>query len=313
MGDLIEKPKFKPFNSGLREALESYRDRNELSLSDLARQLGTNPTQVSKYLGGKPEGDVDKLEGLIADVIKNESRRRAANNELFPTSISRQLAGDLETIQETNDFALVSGPAGIGKSCGIELYVRDHPAAVAVTVKVWTRNPNDIEGLVFHAVANSGWRGNQKRSDFLVSKLRGSKRLIIVDNAHKLTPRGLEWLFDFHDSTDCPVGLIGNPEILERIKKNDQMFSRIGLFESLTLAKGQALAIARRMIAQLIPTAGDDLDGVAEAVAENQGHFRAVKKELLLARKIRENSKGELPWETAVKAAHTQLVRSYAI
>jgi DNA transposition AAA+ family ATPase len=306
----------KAFNASLRDALEAWMERNELTLSEAARQLGTNATQVSKYRSGKPEGDVDRLEGLIADALKNESRRREASHELFATAISRQLAGVLETIRETNDFALISGDAGIGKSAGIDLYVRDNPTTVAVTVKVWCRNPGDVEGLIFHALANQGWRRDRKRADFLVGKLKGSNRLVIVDNAHRLTELGLAWLFDFHDATGCPIALVGNPEILERIRRNDQMFSRIGTFSPLKLVRNQAREIARRIVQQLAPSAGDELDDLVEAIGQEQGHFRAVRKEVLLARKVRENGKakdGQLSWATALQAAHTQLVRGYAL
>jgi hypothetical protein len=108
------------------------------------------------------------------------------------------------------------------------------------------------------------------------------------------------------------MALVGNPSVLDIIRTNDQWFSRIGLKRELTLRAGQARTIAERLVAQLIPDAVEPLRELAEQVVERQGHFRALRKEVILARKIRENTK-DTDWPRAFRAAHETLVRDYAL
>jgi DNA transposition AAA+ family ATPase len=300
----------KPYTPELRDQLAAYRAAGQLTLTDLARELGTNPSQVSRYLAGKPEGDVVRLENVIEDVLLNDTRRRQALNPDFETPITRSLRACCETIRETNDVALICGPAGIGKTCGCRLYAAANPSCFLVTVPTWRRH--QVDALIFAQVATRGCPPNTNRGDFLAAKLARSNRLVIVDNAHKLARRSLGWLFDFHDTTDCPIALVGNPEILGLLKTNDQWYSRIGQKRELKLKPGKARPIVEKLIAQILPEAADALD-LAETVAEHHGHFRAVRKQLLLARAIREKDETRPDWPTAFKMAHLQSVRDYAL
>jgi DNA transposition AAA+ family ATPase len=307
----IDNTRVKPHSEELRSALSEYRDRNQLTLSDLAKELNTSPTAISKYLNGKPEGDVEKLESLIQDVLKNEKHRQRAANENFDTPVSRKMNGILRQAMATNDFTLIFGPAGVGKTCGIQLFCAEVPTCIAITASRWSNKPSDVEGMLFNTVSNREWKQNTKRADFLVFKLAGSNRLIIVDNAHKLTRTAIDWLFDFADATNCPVALIGNPEVLDTIRLNDQHFSRIGCVASLEVKPGKASDVALKIVEQLAPEAASEVLGAVTAIAEKHGHFRAVRKEITLAKNIKGDS--QLPWLTAIKAAHTQLIRNYEI
>ena len=309
----------KPQNETLRAGLQAYMENNNLTLAELARELDSTPSPVSKYLNQKPEGDVLKLEAKIEDVIKNASRRRTSKNDVFSTAVTRQIAGTFETIRETNDIGLIFGPAGIGKTCACELYTRSHPVAVMVTASQMTATGQALQRAVFNAVGSSSWRGNTARADWLVQKFQGSNRLLIVDNAQRLSLSGLQWFFDFLDATGCPGALVGNPEVLQAIRKSDQQFSRIGLKTEIKPAGVKAAEIKRvaaEMITQLLPESGAELQAVAEIVAERHGHFRSLRKQLLLTRKIKENAAAagtEASWEQAFRSAHTQLVRDYSL
>jgi hypothetical protein len=302
----------KPYNAELVGKLREYAERNKLTQVDLARKLGSNSTQVSRYLSEKPLGDVVRLEAAIEDILKNESRLRQTKHALFPTPVTRAVAGVFNTIRETNDVGLVFGNAGIGKTCGVQLYCRENPSALQITCSAWIRSGRHIEGALFKLVESRGWNQCSNRGDWLVSRLEHSDRLVIVDNAHRLNGSGLAWLFDFHDATDCPVALVGNPSVLDTIKANDQQLSRIGIKRELKWKSGQAGRAARELLDAMLPEAAAELEDQAAVVAENQGHLRSVRKEALLARKIKENSAGE-NWATCFAAAHTQLVRDYAL
>jgi DNA transposition AAA+ family ATPase len=304
--------RIKPFNEDLRAGIDAYKKRHALSLTQLATQLGTNPTQVSKYISGKPEGNVPQLESIIADVLDNEIRRKNSVVGNFTTSVSSSIFGILDMIRETNDIALLSGPAGIGKTCAIQLYCDQNKSTIHITVTAWMCGA--ISSLLCRAVSTRARPTNMSAGEYLREKLTDSNRLIIVDNAHKLSRYSLAWLFDFADQTNCPIALVGNPEILTRIKSNDQWFSRIGIHKSIALSEGAARRIAIKIINQLIPEAGDELESIGEIIGENHGHFRALRKQCILARKYMEKKDPDIKtWSKAFGVAHTMLIRNYTL
>lgn len=301
----------KPFAEETRARLAEYRDENQLTLVELAKQLDTNSTQVSKYLSGKPEGDVLALEAVIEDVVNSAPRRKETLNELFTTPISRTIASVFEDIRATNDVGLIFAGAGLGKTCGLQLYAAEHPTVILLTATAWKHAALDVQGMLFNSISNRSWDGRTKRGDFVCRQLTHSNRLVIVDNAQRFKTHALAWLFDFHDATGCPLALVGNPELLDEIRKNDQHFSRIGLKKELKPKAPALREITQRIVEHFTPEAGGALDALALQVAMQQGHFRAVRKQLLLARKIREKEK--VTWPDAFRAAHLELVRDYPL
>jgi hypothetical protein len=166
---------------------------------------------------------------------------------------------------------------------------------------------------LFAAVENRAWkRNNESRGEFLTGRFKGSRRLVVVDNAQRLTAGARQWLFDFHDATGCPIALLGNPEILDKIRLSDQQFSRVGLRRE--IKGGDARGDAGSMVRLHWPEVAEDaaLLALAVSVVKGRGHLRALKKQLLLARDIFTNGDFAAPAD-AFRAAHTQLIRDYKL
>jgi len=97
---------------------------------------------------------------------------------------------------------------------------------------------------------------------------------------------------DFNDATGCPVALVGNPEVLEKVKVNDQMSSRIGYKQSLADAMkidGPWLdAAADAMVAAMWPEAAAELRTPARDAARSRGYLRTLNKQLRIALRLAE-------------------------
>jgi DNA transposition AAA+ family ATPase len=302
----------KEFNHVIKSSLEALMKRENLTTTRVAKELGYSIATLSKYLSGKPDGDVTKLESMIEDYVETWGKRRDARATLFPTAVSNEVANALDTIQETNDIGLITGEAGYGKSCGCQLYVAMNPRATLVTMMRCLRNnPRGIIRALRDA-GGSRYSHGQTQLDYILEKFTGTNRLIIIDNAHLLSKSGLGFVFDFHDETGSPVALVGNPEILARIRQNDQQFSRIGVHWQVSLPDGDVEIPTKRIIQQYFPDAVEPLYKLANQVVKNQGHLRALKKQLLLTQKMRKGNDNLSP-ATAFRAAHEMLVRNYIL
>lgn len=73
---------------------------------------------------------------------------------------------------------------------------------------------------------------NNELLDSIVSKLKGSERLLMIDEAELLSTRSLEFIRRIHDLTGVGVVLAGMPRLLINLKgKNNelaQLYSRVG-------------------------------------------------------------------------------------
>jgi DNA transposition AAA+ family ATPase len=304
-----------------KRALQDFRARGDgarpYTLEDLARLLGSNVATLSRYLSDKAGtqlvGDIPRLEAVARDVMAAATRRAArVAAPTFGTPAVDQIRTVLETIRKTGDVGLIHGPAGIGKSKALEVYLEANPSAIGIVANSWSRSGCDAARLVFDTLDTRKWSGNVKRAIWLIDRLRNSERLLIVDNAHRLSASGLAWLFDFHDETRCPLALVGNPEVLDQIKKNDQQFSRVGLLREVSLGRREgdrqkALdAIAAHMCRRHLGEDGDDIRDLCVRVLGERGHLRALDKHLRLVVEMLPHFKGDL--REAFKSAHTQVV-----
>ena len=290
------------------------------SYAKLSKKLGYSPAVVTLYLGGKYVGDIDRVESRLRDYVDSEERRRHAGVPTVECPAADELRAALELARRTNDISCIVGEPGEGKTRAIELYVMGdgetsgNPTSVLVEVTSWRKDLGSIEGALFEAVGKAGWDGRTKRAEWLVKKLRGSDRLILVDDAHKLTQPALQWLFDFHDHTGCPMALVGTYALETKLRSDPQRFSRVGFWKELT--PKDSTKLIDHLIETLCGGASDqeqaELVGLCRQVAENHGHYRSVFKQLKLAGEVK-SGKASMPWPACFRAAHTRLVRDYKL
>jgi len=314
----------KTFDKGLQDHFSAYRDAGEdgtgakpWTMRELARQLGVTDAPVSKYLSGVPEGDVEALEARIEDVLRNAHKRRASGDaDLVDTIVSRQVDGMFESIRRSGHVGLVHSPAGLGKSCACRLYAARNPSSILVTVTKWNGSSGGLTNAVWESFETRKWKGNVSRMSFIVERLAGSRRLLILDSAQRLTIGGLEWLFDLYDATHISIAFVGNPEILDVIRRNDQLWSRIGLKRAIVLGeKREAVKNVRPLMSRMLGAfCGDrasEVEDLAERVCLEQGHFRCLYKHLTLADDMRQALK--LNWRDAFVEANKSLAVGYRL
>ena len=289
---------------------------DEISINKLAKKLGYSSSVLSQYLdedGNKYPGDVVRLEKAIDDFIRNEMRRKVSGVDTIETVQVKELAKALEYIRKTNDVGIVLAEAGITKTRGIDHFCLSNPLAILHRARQWSKDVPSLEAVIFDAV-KGGYNNHTKRVDHALKKLRGSDRLLIFDDAHKLTRPALQWVFDFHDETLCPVALVGIYELEDKLEDDAQRFSRVGLRWEIKPENPRELIT--HLIRSLCPNIGTPdariLFPLCEQVTEQHGHFRSVHKQLKVAAEIREG-KPSLSWEQAFKSAHTMLVRKYPL
>lgn len=316
MNEPTSKPSVDPV---LQAQLAAMREAGS-SNNKLAKSLGCNAAYVQGYIAGDFPGELDKFERKLVDFFANESRRKASGVETIESSTAAQIKTACELIRKTNDMGAICAPSGEGKTRGIELYLVSNPTAILYRTTVWSCDKKAVEAAMFDAVGRDGWDKQTRYATFMVNKLRGSNRFIIVDDAHKLSRPALQWFYDFHDATQCPIALFGTLALLDKLEDDPQRFSRSGYYQEIKQvdAKGN-LVVDRALIKSLVKQLAQDANGetenlidLSEQVAAEHGHYRSVHKQLKLAAEIRSGAKN-ISWPQAFRAAHTKLIRNYKI
>lgn len=304
----------------LRQRLESYLKDKRLTHAQMAGRLKlTSPTRLTKYLGldhNRAEIDSERVERSVRQYFRHEDRLENLSKGLFETPVSRQVATVLRQIRRTGDIGLIHGPAGVGKSCGAALFRAQNPDVHMFSATFWRQGPRDIENLLFESIqadptsVTRPYPGNVRRAVWLEELCRGTGGMIIIDTAQRMHITAFQWLFDFHDLTGVSIGLIGNPEVMDIVRPNDQLSSRIGIVQQVEMPgrTDQMEDIARRLVEQYAPASKEALIEEATNVLTRPGHARTLRKQLDLATTIKEGAPS-LDWCEAFAAARTKLLK----
>ncbi len=304
----METSNKRPVNPSLRDALEAFKLKHNLNNQQMASKIRVaGPTQVSKYLNDNVDWDASEWECAARDMLRMSVKMEEQTATLFENNVSAQVARICEHIRKTSDFGGAYGDAGIGKTSGINLYAKKHPSTIFETVDQTTGTATGIIQLLFAASDKQNYDNRTNRGQWLMQRYKGSERLIILDNAHKILTSGWSWLFDFYDATNAPIAYFGNRELLTVLDGNEQWFSRAYFCEE--IEKPEPREAARRLIAQFAPEA-KELQAQAEDVALERGALRSLGKQLkLTARLSGEGFKGSV--SDAFKSAGTFSLRRH--
>jgi DNA transposition AAA+ family ATPase len=305
-------------NLVLRDKLRTLRASSAVySNAQLGAKLGYSSGVLSQYLsddGCKYEGNIPGLEKKIEDFLQALERRRASGIDTHPSKTAAEMLDAFEYIRKTNDCGAIIAESGEGKTRGIELIQKKHDLAILVEATEWSCDKHSIMNSLWTGCAVDGWDRRSERFPYLVQKMRGSDRPIIVDDAHKLSQPALSLLTTWQEMTACPLALVGTPELVSKLESDPQRYSRIGINWAIK-AGGKDNKLLLHMVRSIAKDANGDLDDLLELcgqVAAHHGHNRAVHKQLKLAAEMR-HADDTMTWPAAFKAAHTHLARKYQL
>jgi len=300
---------------GTFDRLQSYQTRNKLSDQQLGNRLGSNGTYVSRYRNNKFIGDLNEFEGRIEQLLAREELMEGDEGKLCEKGFCVQPVADfLDLVRNQRMMSVGHGPAGRGKSKACQLYTAKNKGTIYLHVNAWATGRDRVIDDIARIAGVRRAKCDKSMTDALLRVLRDSDRLLIIDNAQRLTESGRKWLADFHDATRLGIALVGNPEIEDQFLRNDQHASRLGRCVDITDITDTKTTVLH-LIKSYLPEAEDDKATQSEALTilrqADGGAARALKMHLRLATKIREGSPQTTPAE-AVRLARTQLVHKAA-
>jgi DNA transposition AAA+ family ATPase len=298
-------------DEALAEQLFAFQTEHRVSDIQLGKLLGYSGTYVSRYRTRTFEGDLKAFEESISALMQKRLLLGEDENLSRTGYCVASVADFLDYLAARGQMGVGHGAAGLGKTRACRLYAADHPGVIYLHLWDWTaRKELMVRDIAKAASVHRTAKGDFNITEALVRALKGSARLLILDNAHEVTPSGRRWLADFHDATGIPIALIGNPEIVDKFASNDQHASRLGRCCEITTVTDKKATIMHSLTTYF-PEAAEDIEVQRLALEAfsvvNGGGGRTVKRLLQAAKAICGTSKRTTAAE-AVKIARSQLL-----
>lgn len=263
-----------------RNELRDFMETSHKSQKQIAKEIGISTTVISQFLSGIYNGDNEEIADKILQYVRiAKSRLRTVDVPAFCPKLhnAEQVLFAASYAHSNNDIALIYGAAGAGKTVALKHYARENPGVVYITANASTRTARAILYLITEALGRQPIGTEFMLMRNLVEHLKGSNRLIIIDEADHLTPHALQSIRNLND--EAGVGLVFSGNDIIKL----QMYGRGSLqFDQLRTRIGPKKKVANsyplRELEMLFPNLNQECITYLTAVANKESLRTAIKR-----------------------------------
>lgn len=234
-----------------RQLVQDYKEKTGKSQTQIAKELGVSGAQLSSFLSGTykaPHTIIPKVQALLTVSERKEIAPREPS--FVPTRVSQAVETAITYSHIQGKIAVVYGDAGIGKTMAINQYCKENTLAVKITISPSYASMSGVNELIADQLGVRE-RVSRKLYAEIITKLKDSGRVIIIDEAQHLTVRTLNHIRCMADESGVGITLVGNDEVYTKLKGSGradfaQLFSRIGMRKQVmtnTLSKDDVRAV----------------------------------------------------------------------
>ncbi len=224
-----------------RDFLRSYITEKRKQCQ-VAKELGVSNGLISGFLSGTyPSAHtvIPKIQELMS--VSEQKSAAPKEPKYATTSVSRDVFNAITYSRIQGKVSVVYGDAGVGKTMAIQQYCKEHNSAISITITAVYAN---ISGATRLVAKKLGVKEKNVVMMFeeIVSRLEGSDKVIIIDEAQHLTSKTIDYLRQVSELSKTGMVFVGNHTIIRNFegKREDdlsQLFSRIGMNVPLTTGR----------------------------------------------------------------------------
>lgn len=204
----------------IQKELAAFMEQSGKSQRQIAKETGLSTSVISQFLDGTYSGNNEKVATTINQYLTLSKERL---NNVQGTAFYAELYNTKEVLYACkyahikNDIALIAGDAGAGKTTAIEYYKKHNTGVIMVTANSCTTSATAILRMIAEQI---GKQVDYRRSALmtgLVTQLKDSNRLIIIDEADHLTLQALQAVRNLNDQAKVGIVLAGNDKIYRQM------------------------------------------------------------------------------------------------
>ncbi len=292
----------------LQEQLRQVMETQGFTASAVARNLGISASALSQWLDNKYTGNVERINAAVQAFLQRQRERQQIPRfqpVFVQTSVANKVWEVCRLCHIEGEIGVVVGEAGVGKTEAAREYTRQNPDVLLIEADL-----GYTARSLFHELARKlGFIPSGTIHDVfedVVDRLRGSQRLIIVDEAEHLPYRALELLRRVYDKAGIGIVLMGMPRLLANLRGHKgeyrQLYSRVGIYASVDKI---LLTDAEAIVQSVIPNA----NGLSKVFWNNShGNTRVLTKLIRRALRIASINDRPLDKEVVQAAARTLII-----
>lgn len=218
----------------LKEEFLTFLSANNISQSKVAQDIAKSTSYISQWINGKFPGNIVEFEAAIQswlEMQKEKANLKSVETPFVPIANARTVFGILNRARIDHKIILVTSESGYGKTESLKEFSRRN----AGTILIETDSTFSSKILIGYLHKNLGYSGRgttHSMMEEIITSLTGSSRLIIIDEADRLSYHSLELLRRLHDKSKIGIALVGAPVLVENIRGSKgefaQLYTRIG-------------------------------------------------------------------------------------
>ncbi|EIJ33338.1 AAA family ATPase [Thiothrix nivea] len=227
------------------EISDQYTEHDKAALASIYDWLNSNPSINKQWLTsttGLPSGTVASvLSGgykaspgkqikVMQEVIARYEDRKAKgidDDNFAETSVYKLAITVCNRARTYRNFGVLAGYVGTGKTTALKRYAADNSGVILVEADPDMTSSTLLDDIMEQAgIANPGQSINAKFRAILKA-FKGTDRLIIVDEAEKTKPAGLEYLRRIRDKAGVGIVLAGTERLHAIIARDHGVFDQI--------------------------------------------------------------------------------------
>lgn len=291
-----------------RDQLQQYINDHGISITAVARSIDYSGATLSQYLQGKYTGDVEKVDDAVKVFLELQHDRQAVPKHEIPychISTTRKLHEVARMCHLDGEIGVCYSDAGLGKTVATKRYAHGHKNVILIEADLG----HTARVLFSELHRKCGLDGEGTIHDMfedIIEKLKGSGRLIIIDEAEHLPYRALELLRRVYDKAGVGILLVGMPRLISNLRgkrgEYAQLYSRIGVAVKLDTLKA---ADTQEIVHAAIPGS----NGVWKAYHEaSGGNARILSKLIYRSRRVAQINKSDVTDEIVRETAKMLLI-----
>ena len=276
--------------------VKRWLEEHKKTRSWLSKKADIPSGTLSQILSGKYISSPTRQINQMLSVLEVEADRLKDGTPGYVRgSVHKLLEVVCDRTRKHQNFGVITGYVGVGKSRFCGEYRQTHPMTLLVEV-----SPNMTPGVLMtellEQLNNAIPAGLDRKFRELVRVLKGTNYLIVADEAEKMSSSALEHLRRIRDMALVGVVLVGTEKLTNLIKPQhgqfDQVRSRVGMWPETIqrISRDDADDMARAALAE----AGELTDDVLDTLwAYCDGSARVLNENLIPA--VKDYGMGNLP------------------
>lgn len=204
----------------VKKDLSEFMQFTGKSQREIAREAGLSTSVISQFLNGTYSGDNKEVANTLNKYLRvakdrlNSQQSTVFNENLYNT---QNVIYACNHAHIENDIVLVCGDAGAGKTTALKLYAAENTGVIMVTCNSCTRSATAVLKLILNKLGIQSINRKEVLMNKLLERLRGTRYLIILDEADHLTLDALQAVRNLNDSAGVGIVLSGNDKIYRQM------------------------------------------------------------------------------------------------